>query len=1698
MSREWNDEELIRFCAAGPFEDVPVELIDSLRARSRENPALRTAIEQSPRRDWINEHIGVPSLDRAPSRLAGLFLAMVAVACLIVGIWIGQVAFRSPEEKPLQPEISQRDDDSNNRDGSDRQSGTANENPGDRPLVAAESSSREMKTDAADSPVKSAAIEKTESKPPVPEVVVDELWKDALDLQKPPLALGVRVWSTPGSLGPDLFVPDTFRRWFAAIPGRPFTVNDERVDNRSFTTFDGQGRLRPQWVDSAVLRLSVYDVERCSLTFWQGNSGIRLMFFRHRQPQVWSAHRVLRPAQNAVPVVGELLTNDCGRWQMTQFGPVEFRFERGHLVMARGDVAILKVPMSAAPQDVILDARMKIRDLTMYRSDPLPEVESDRFRHEVGPNRLASARPADLAWKPKNLEGTAFRTTPVVGQSSDAAVELATTSAIKEITWASVEAPKTGLSELVFRVDHADPGTGIYFGNAAGLPQDRIGFVWDPIGGRIAVTLLHPGENAIEKQFDPNAFTPPFVGESQWFRLIVGVGVVSGWVSPDGVHWGWLGEVPYAGTGARHGTVGMFALPGAERRIRVSHFALHEMPLVAAVASPEHCQQVDIARFEPLEIRDIGSWLQQVVKTRPAAISLPEWRRACAVETLLAGSNVVLGQTLLSGLLSDGLFGDFDANRGLLGKSKVLEEAPQDAAETDSLTRDLKLLSEAALLYYVYDGTNAIHFSQMWHAAVEKFVASAELRAGDRQSVACTQAMQAMLVAPLWTGAVPLLTPTEAARRELTSLVGAGRSADVLQAIDRLVFWNTPSHPVQYWWSYADSIYNTVQWSELSSHKGLSPDEQTRRMSWPRRWKTMPAPLRHSLAQPLSKEAYNVMAEFQAAISGKAFADACQVIGAAGTGNLLGLLPDSHDDKLLVAFPNAVALAMSEHPELRSTMNEKFGAIGRLRVRQAMESGDAEVLEAARVQFFGTLAAAESERWLGDRALAGGHFAEARGHYRRAMLGFASNSQVVTQDMTDLQGRLQLASSMLGVTDNELLAANVAFGEQSLAKDQLAALLQDLIKSSGAVQSPVNQSTPSTMTQANLVAPIVPAMASYQLEAKGKFDGDLGEHVGHAASVETDWFSRQFAITVDGAVGFMSNRFQLTSVDLNTGVVRWNQQLGAEHGHAHHWPNVAMKPLVVGNWVFCRRLTKNGPELAAFDKNSGNPLWKFKPKSTIVSDPLLVQGRLQVFVSELAYAGPVDLRLVTLQAETGSPLSEVSVTRLFDDPQLQGHPCLAVAQDGLIYFSLSGVSGCCDAQGQSVWLRRQSWLPPAMDPYRYRRAFDVPLLIGDLVVVTQPGVPVIEALDQRSGRLRWTRSTPDLRRMLGLSEGRLLTETQSGIEALDLTSGRVAWRYQAADLLDAVLLPAPTVAAAAPPASGATPATAAPATTGTTPRILLSRMIDAPANTHVPCLVWIDASNGLESGFMPIDALADKEPRLGPILATPQVTWIFSGKGRTDGRRDMLALTATKGRSLVQSVDQTLWAGWLPEFQRATFVSNVAARPNLARRATPAALRDAFVKQLDGWLAIAPPSQPKEAGLRPDIKGQKDALAVLLSPRVLTDDQKAALASAPVDALRLVKQVKVPKVDDAVLKFRVGHEAGQKWQLIIEGGNCRVLSTIIDDQTAPSGWQDLQVSLSHLANTVTELTITCAPVTAPAPTWVYLANLEGLNVVTQP
>ena len=66
---------------------------------------------------------------------------------------------------------------------------------------------------------------------------------------------------------------------------------------------------------------------------------------------------------------------------------------------------------------------------------------------------------------------------------------------------------------------------------------------------------------------------------------------------------------------------------------------------------------------------------------------------------------------------------------------------------------------------------------------------------------------------------------------------------------------------------------------------------------------------------------------------------------------------------------------------------------------------------------------------------------------------------------------------------------------------------------------------------------------------------------------------------------------------------------------------------------------------------------------------------------------------------------------------------------------MAGTVLCCDSAGKLRWVRRQEWLTPREDRDWGRQYQQPPLVAGDRLLVTQPGVAAVECLDPDSGEL---------------------------------------------------------------------------------------------------------------------------------------------------------------------------------------------------------------------------------------------------------------------------------------------------------------------------------------------------------------------------
>lgn len=1725
MSDRHSDADLIRICLEGSAEDLTESVVAQINERVSDSALLREAINGSPISAAIKELVAFPPETHtvaggdASGRLKMLAVLMFAGVVVGAGLWWNsqnkQIA--GPVESPVDssaPGVVDGSEGSSapeasNSSGSDSDAEEqAIVESGDRPdvddgqpessspasVVADSSASQDDSNSTADNdevvspkPTEVTEIEVAAAnggKPEEPDAA-PRPWAEALSLETPPRRFEDVAWQIPGEDQPDQFPPKEFEQWFSRLPGKPFLVGEAKVANRVFSQFSGIAKLTPAWVDSAVFRLGLYDTERCSFTVWSGNRGVQFRYHRARNPNVWGVCSVTRAGQDgedALPRLGRFLTSDCGRWHRSNFGVFDLRWNDGYLRMVRGDVILLAVPFKDRPDEIILDGKLKLRQVRMFRSDPLPESVVRRSGNLETQNIFASTRPADFEWSLTDVPDGAFSKVDESG-----VVRLTTKPESEKRALAFAKIPNAGLSEVIFRVDSIDPGTGIYFGRANGDQIFRISCVWDTGGSKPALWFQSAGQFELERRFDPEAYVVPWLGKGQWIRVVAGYGITTVQMSPDGVNWGWIIDNPSRTDWEHFETIGLFTEPKGERQIELASISVNEFPTLPTLADPQLLSQVDIAAFSPLNVLDVGAWFQKVTRLQPTGVAFADWQRACAVATLRARPRAPLGIFLLNGLLADGAF----SNRA-------------DVAAEPTVA--WKLLSETSQLVSPLDANRALQFQQLFHElarqqVVEEFESDGVAAAPDDRQIPTTgsivsETASALLSLPMQTHQASALTAQAAARLEIIALLQSNQHERALRLIDNIVFWNSNAHPSRDWWSQVDPIYPTLAWAELRSHDGVDSEVQTARLALPRRWKTTLTPERHPLAQPVSKEAYNVMAEFQAAVDGDAFKDACQVISSVGAANMIGLLPDSQDGQLLVSFPNAIAMAMDRHPQLRQQMNERFGAIGRLRVRQAIENGDYRQVEAATIQFFGTPAAAESDLWLGDRAMSAGDFAQARSYFERAIAGFKKNSLIETSEAASAITRLQIVAALLGVNTLEgpvkPETRPVSLGSQQLSPQQFTALVKE-ISDAQLQQSSAGASPPqsSAAPDGRFNTPRIPLPVSQRMENRSRWEGDLGEHVGQSAPADTDWVSRQLAWSIVGDRAFLNNRFQIRCLDLTNCSTLWNQQLGGDHGAAHHSPMLAMRPLVSGDALFCRRLTKKGTELVCCQVSDGNIRWKQPYDQLLVSDPFLLRGHLQILSTNQSTIGPTVLNLLTVHRDTGAILSAVPVLKLFDAWQNSSLVCQVAVQDPNVFISTAGAVACCDAQGQTLWVRRREWTPTNLDSrYRYARSWSAPIIDENRLIVGQPESPTIDCLDTRTGRVLWQHPEPELRRIISHNEKMLLVETREGLKSISVETGETRWLYSAADLLDGVAVGPLDEAVERKPEDADRPYKTC---------ILAVRHVpnqEGRLNTPIPTLVWIDAGTGQEFARQRLDTLRDRESRFGPLLITKDKFFAFSGKNRKEGNRDIVELVPEPTQKLTLPIDQELLAAWHPEFLASKFPDNYLGRPNLVATLTQQDSRNGIDAICPGWLMIAP-AQPGGMGKRDEHRGQKAALELRLAPVRATPEQQQALADTPIGAIRFVRDVYVPSTGDQSFRFKAGTNPGQSWNLAVDVDGQQIHSTVVSDETAPSGWTPIQSSLQRWAGQTVRVVITCSLADVTKQTSVFLSEMNS-STLTRP
>jgi hypothetical protein len=477
---------------------------------------------------------------------------------------------------------------------------------------------------------------------------------------------------------------------------------------------------------------------------------------------------------------------------------------------------------------------------------------------------------------------------------------------------------------------------------------------------------------------------------------------------------------------------------------------------------------------------------------------------------------------------------------------------------------------------------------------------------------------------------------------------------------------------------------------------------------------------------------------------------ACQHLSRATSEEVAGLSADPDDPRVRRSFALALGAALAEHEDLPAAIRDELGELAHQRVRQAIDADNPGAVESAAMQFPGTDAASSAHTWLGDRALAAGDFVQALLAYRDAGVGVR-----VTDN---LLARLRLASAMLGREVGEPVTGPVEIGGQRLAAEDFEALVAEA--QAGWSSRPQLRLAPAT-SDALPWSPVSLAVQPWADVPWPRAGDDLANPRAGAGPAVLGAF--------DGHV-LLGDGPRLVAVDAS-GAIHWSFDAwqGASFSDWDRWRSM---PLVLETCVATRAAAASGRALVGLDRATGHVLWTVAPGGDMVCDPQYSEDGLWCLSATPETHADWQLSLALIDPASGV-LAERPVLRVTGDASTLDGAALAVTDERIVAAAAGSVV-CCDRLGRVQWVRRQSWVPPRVDPWAAERSAAV-LVQGERLFVVQPGVPAVECLELGSGRRLWHRALADVLRVAGKNEDRLVLQTADRLTALDAESGAVLW-----------------------------------------------------------------------------------------------------------------------------------------------------------------------------------------------------------------------------------------------------------------------------------------------------------------------------------
>ena len=1149
---------------------------------------------------------------------------------------------------------------------------------------------------------------------------------------------------------------DTLRTWLepAVWIKKDFRISERRINNRPLGALSGIYRLRPEWPAGGVLRLSLFEHQPPVLIhLWRGKEGVLLSFSPGGH---MAAYRQLREGKEHSGKAGRLYGCQQVRLEPSPLDLVrgldqvafEIRHQEGYLLVMRGDHELMRAPVSGPPEEVYVEGRVSVSGICMYRGGPVPESVVVKTRGRAGrPGwALDAAALTKLDWKGELPEKTALGKD--VGRGLTLSGEVENTSVD---SFALIPSGKELFNEIILRLEDVTPGTAVFLGDEKGAPLFGIGFVLNKQTNGV-ISFVPPDDfNAIprEQNIPIRGQIVPMWGSGQWLKLAVGRDVLRLFVSNDGGHWNEVKTMQRKGTGYSRvpfSTVGL-RLVGNGKQEQDRKITLRHLEIRPARSFSQFMPAPLAAKLTDFFVRggeadSLVDWVSVAVSSCPEDVELDAWLRACAAYCLrhpgwkaYASGN---GKNALRPQLFMGL----------------VDSALSD--EKISLVSVLELIHEIALFSGHWDLTHRSSFAAWGFGKLGE----AAGRRGEKKAYTFMKPWLFSTPSIFGKGLYPL--PPVLVTRELLYYASAAEWEDGAEFCRQIRYWNRRGYPqanASAWIAGQEEVKEYVGWSEVDFSRRLGRKDEFQGV-----------PLaRHPLVTEYSKEGYNTLAEFQASIKNGAYNDACTILTSSDTSFIQGLLPDQQDQDLMVAWRLALVIALEEQPELRRTLQKKYANLGELRLKRSISRGDSEAVDAVTRQFYGTPSSVEAYIWLGDQALGIGESLLAEGYYRRAR----KNAQLA--NLSAIEARQRLAAAFSGRDIGKPPSGAVRFGDLTLEPDAFEKMVSELRQRYHSEEAGYDDSLP--VDSSVKVSP--PGI--YTAERVGQFDFDkrFKAHRPNIPALATDWVGRQMALTVFEDYLLVNDRNDLRAYELASGKLRWSHLAGGQRGGSRDWPLLPMRPIVSGDLVVTRMISRQGPRLECLGLSDGVPKWVFATRDHAVSNPLLVEGDVVLLNLRRHEELGHELLFTRLARSTGEVLDERSLVNFRDDSKSRMFRQIQLGRsvDRLVASGYGSVI-CTDLRGRLLWVRKQPWRAFVRSAKWYLNHPVRPLFADGHVLISQPADESVASLRTDTGRLRWKAPVRELRQILGIADGKVIVSATGRLVALSLEDGRVVWQQQ--------------------------------------------------------------------------------------------------------------------------------------------------------------------------------------------------------------------------------------------------------------------------------------------------------------------------------